>query len=155
MSELFTSVQKAALLELIGKRLKEEAVRQCPVDNGGLRQTIGFKVEGDEILLYANSDYAEYVEFGTGVMHTDEQGNADPHQAWDVYAIPVEEGGKGFLAWEVGRKARLAAHKSPKQGTWAYAQHVHIEGASPKPFLRTAIHQTIPFIGELFESNIP
>lgn len=132
------------ILTRIGALIKKEAFRMCPIDKGGLRQTISYRVEGDEVVIRVNSDYAEFVEYGTGVYHTDEEGNPDPHEGWDVRAIPVSEGGKGFLAWESGRKARLSAHKGPKAGKWIYAQKVHIEGAHPKPFLRPAVHQNIP-----------
>lgn len=138
----------------IGALIKADAIRRCPTDNGLLRQTIDYSVEGNTITLYSDSKYAAFVEYGTGVYHIDEEGKADPHTGWDIHAIPVEQGGKGFLAWEQGRKKRLAAHKGPQQANWVYAQKVHIEGARAHPFLRPAIHQNLTRMKEIIAEEI-
>jgi len=48
----------------IANDLVNELVRVCPVDNGFLRNSIHYKVEGDTIWIKM-ADYALYVEFGT------------------------------------------------------------------------------------------
>ena len=55
-------------LEKIGMTAEKYAKRLCPVDTGALRNTIAFKVEPDEQAVYvgSNSEYAVYVELGTG-----------------------------------------------------------------------------------------
>ena len=52
----------------IGKKMQEYAAKLCPVDTGALRDTIAFKIEPDEQAAYvgSNSEYATYVELGTG-----------------------------------------------------------------------------------------
>jgi HK97 gp10 family phage protein len=53
----------AALLAL---KLRNEAVRRCPVDTGRLRQSIGLQKVGDgHYRVGTNVVYAPYVEFGT------------------------------------------------------------------------------------------
>lgn len=53
----------AALLAL---KLRNEAVRRCPVDTGRLRQSIGLKKIGDgHYRVGTNVVYAPFVEFGT------------------------------------------------------------------------------------------
>lgn len=45
-----------------------QAVLLAPVDKGGLRDSIGYKVNESELVAYVgtNCEYAIYVEFGTG-----------------------------------------------------------------------------------------
>ena len=45
-----------------------QAVLLAPVDKGGLRDSIGYKVDESELVAYigTNCEYAIYVEFGTG-----------------------------------------------------------------------------------------
>ena len=45
-----------------------QAVLLAPVDKGGLRDSIGYKVDESELVAYVgtNCEYAIYVEFGTG-----------------------------------------------------------------------------------------
>lgn len=123
-----------------------------PMDTGILRGTLSYRIEGNSIIFTVDSPYAEYIEYGTGIYHTDEAGHPEPHSEWDVYAKPPPEG-KGFLAWESGRKSRLAAHKSPKQGNWIYAQHVHIKGMHPHPFMRPAFHQNMTKIKKIIQEE--
>lgn len=53
----------AALLAL---KLRNEAVRRCPVDTGRLRQSIGLQKIGEgHYRVGTNVTYAPYVEFGT------------------------------------------------------------------------------------------
>lgn len=53
---------KAAML------VEAQAVLLVPVDTGGLRESIGYKVNESELVAYigTNCEYAIYVEFGTG-----------------------------------------------------------------------------------------
>ena len=53
---------KASLL------VEGQAVLLAPVDKGGLRDSIGYKVDESELVAYVgtNCEYAIYVEFGTG-----------------------------------------------------------------------------------------
>ena len=74
-------------LARIGMKMQEYAVKLCPVDTGALRNSIAFKVEPDEQAAYvgSNSEYATYVEYGTGDYS--ELGGT-PEKRW-VYRDPL------------------------------------------------------------------
>lgn len=63
-------LERAAIRGLIKASLMVEgqAVLLAPVDKGGLRDSIGYKVDESELVAYigTNCEYAIYVEFGTG-----------------------------------------------------------------------------------------
>ena len=63
-------LERAAIRGLIKASLLVEgqAVLLAPVDKGGLRDSIGYKVDESELVAYigTNCEYAIYVEFGTG-----------------------------------------------------------------------------------------
>jgi HK97 gp10 family phage protein len=63
-------LERAAIRGLIKASLLVEgqAVLLAPVDKGGLRDSIGHKVDESELVAYVgtNCEYAIYVEFGTG-----------------------------------------------------------------------------------------
>lgn len=60
-------VKEAVLLN--GAELQEKAQRKAPVDTGHLKRSIGLSSDiasrGLKVHVYANADYAGYVEFGT------------------------------------------------------------------------------------------
>lgn len=53
-------------LEQSGEIVRAEAVMNCPVDTGRLRGSITSNVEGNTAEISAATDYAIYVEYGTG-----------------------------------------------------------------------------------------
>ena len=55
-------------LEKIGMTAEKYAKRLCPVDTGNLRNSITHRVDQEEPAVYVGSDseYAAYVELGTG-----------------------------------------------------------------------------------------
>ncbi len=57
---------KARALEKIGLAAEGYAKRLCPVDTGGLRNSISYAVSGDAAYIGSNKNYAAYVEMGTG-----------------------------------------------------------------------------------------
>ena len=63
-------LERAAIRGLIKASLLVEgqAVLLAPVDKGGLRDSIGYKVDESELVAYigTNCEYAIYVEFGVG-----------------------------------------------------------------------------------------
>ena len=42
----------------------------CPVDTGALRNSITYKVTGDECIIGTNMHYAPYIELGTGINYS-------------------------------------------------------------------------------------
>ena len=63
-------LERAVIRGLIKASLLVEgqAVLLAPVDKGGLRDSIGYKVDESELVAYigTNCEYAIYVEFGVG-----------------------------------------------------------------------------------------
>lgn len=76
---------KNRALERIGQTAEGFAKKLCPVDTGGLRNSINHKVQGDNAYIGTNKEYAAYVELGTGKyynggrqtpwVYKDEKGN--------------------------------------------------------------------------------
>ena len=57
---------KKRALKRIGMQAESFAKKLCPVDTGGLRNSINHKVQKDEVYIGTNKEYAAYVELGTG-----------------------------------------------------------------------------------------
>lgn len=68
--EVLAAMQQAAeiALEKCGLVAEGYAKRLCPVDTGNLRNSIAHKVDAENTTAYigTNSEYAAYVELGTG-----------------------------------------------------------------------------------------
>lgn len=73
--EVEAEFQSAVLraLEKCGLTAKGYAKKLCPVDTGNLRNSITHTVDESEQAAYVgtNSEYAPYVELGTGVYYPD------------------------------------------------------------------------------------
>ncbi|HFI0351813.1 TPA: HK97-gp10 family putative phage morphogenesis protein [Streptococcus suis] len=93
---------KAALL------VEGQAVLLAPADTGGLRDSIGYKVNESELVAYVgtNCEYAIYVEFGTGEFA--ENGNG--RQGGWVYRTP-----DGEVHFTYGMKPRSYLRKAFRQ----------------------------------------
>lgn len=52
-------------LKISCEAIVQEAKEKCPVDTGNLRDSITYKIVGHQGIIYADCDYAGYVEFGT------------------------------------------------------------------------------------------
>jgi HK97 gp10 family phage protein len=57
---------KKRALERIGMTAESFAKKLCPVDTGGLRNSISHKVHNDDAYIGTNKEYGAYVELGTG-----------------------------------------------------------------------------------------
>ena len=73
---------KKRALERIGMAAEGFAKKLCPVDTGGLRNSINHKVHENDVYIGTNKEYAAYVELGTGKYypggrqtHKDSKGN--------------------------------------------------------------------------------
>lgn len=63
LSALEKATKKA--LEAIGATAEGHAKRGTPVDTGRLRNSIGHQVDGNEVYIGTNVEYAPYIEYGT------------------------------------------------------------------------------------------
>lgn len=59
----------ALALKLIGQKAEGYAKDDCPVDTGRLRNSISNKVDGNDVYIGTNVEYAPYVEFGDNMSH--------------------------------------------------------------------------------------
>lgn len=90
--------------------MESHAVRWCPVDTGRLRASIKIKTDGNQIILGAYTDYAEYVEFGTPRMIA-AHGEHDPeHPVRDWEALRKRGGTQQQMPF-----IRPALHKGVRQ----------------------------------------
>jgi len=55
-------------LEIIGENIVADAKAFAPIKTGRLRNSIGKTVFGRELEVYAEAEYAAYVEYGTSRM---------------------------------------------------------------------------------------
>jgi HK97 gp10 family phage protein len=62
-SKVNSAIQKE--LNAFGKSTVNDAKRMAPVDEGTLRNSIGFVKEDLKVTITVNVDYAAYIEFGT------------------------------------------------------------------------------------------
>lgn len=54
--------------------VENDAKKKCPVDKGYLRNSITHEVEGKEAVVGTNTEYAPYVEIGTGIFSSEGTG---------------------------------------------------------------------------------
>ena len=57
--------------------VENDAKKKCPVDKGQLRNSITHEVEGKEAVIGTNTEYAPYVEIGTGIFSSEGTGRQD------------------------------------------------------------------------------
>ena len=57
--------------------VENDAKKKCPVDKGQLRNSITHEVEGTEAAVGTNTEYAPYVEIGTGIFSSEGTGRQD------------------------------------------------------------------------------
>ena len=82
-------------LEAIGMTAEGYAKDLCPVDTGRLRNSIGHKVDGEDVYIGTNVEYAPYIELGTGIYNP--QGRKTPWWYQDE---------KGNWHWTRGARAQ-------------------------------------------------
>lgn len=64
--------------------VENDAKKKCPVGTGELRNSITHEVEGTEAIVGTNTEYAPYVEFGTGIFSSMGDGRQTPWSYQDV-----------------------------------------------------------------------
>lgn len=81
LRELNNSIQRG--LEMVGTRAVDYAVLLCPKDTGHLSQSITHEVDENTVVVGTNTNYAVYVELGTGVFAENEDGRPTPWRYQD------------------------------------------------------------------------
>ena len=137
MKSVFDEKFSQNVLNKIGMLIVNEAKKRCVVDKGVLRNSIKYEVVGDDtVKVYSEVPYANFVEFGTGVYHLNEEGGAKPKPGWDVKPIHSKS-----LVFKVN-------------GETVFAKKVHVEGMRAQPFLRPAIHQNMSAIRKIISEGV-
>ena len=103
------------LLNEAGAEGAQYARINAPFDTGALRESIGYRIEGDEIVISATVPYAPYVEYGTGMRGENPTG---------PYVI---------------RPVRAQALRFVVNGRVVFAKKVTHRGIKAQPFLRPAL----------------
>lgn len=76
LREVENGVQRA--LESMGLVAEGYAKTECPVNTGNLRNSITYAVDGNEVVIGTNVEYAPFVEMGTGIYAANGDGRKDP-----------------------------------------------------------------------------
>lgn len=114
----------------------------CPTDQGNLRNSIQFEVDTQNLQgrVYTEVKYAPMVEYST--------------KAHVIKPKGKENGGADALAFEVGKKERLSAHKSRKSANIVIVKEVHHPGTTAQPFMRPALDSNRENIKKIFAKHI-
>ena len=132
--EILEKLKAAKLRGLVrcGSQAHGYAADLVPVDSGALRNTIAFKVDPDELAAYVgtNSEYAAYVELGTGKYHP------GGRKGWWVYvdggsSVQSKNPGKIYTYEEAKKIVAILRSKG-------LAAHM-TDGQEPQPFLKPAV----------------
>lgn len=108
------------IYEDVGQKITAEAKSLAPVDTGRLRNSINYRITGNQLIVGPDVPYAPYQEFGTGTRG-EFRGN--------MYTIRPKN----------GRYLRFKG----SNGNWVTAKVVYHPGIPPHPFMRPASEHVI------------
>lgn len=143
-TRIITPEIQQKIMNAIGRVVVRKAVELCPVDMGQLRNSIKFRIEGNEVIIYTEGvEYADKMEYGSppGVL---DQGEKAQLTKW------AERHGanpKGVIKFIEKKGIRVGTETSPL--------HITSFGRdSYRPFLRPAAHQAIPEIRAMIKEAL-
>jgi hypothetical protein len=110
---------KTKIIQLLGGKMQEEIKKRAPVESGKLKNSIKKENIEKGFKIYTNIDYAPYVEYGTGIYQTDEEGQLVGHSGWNIYPINAKA-----LRW------------TDKHGNVHFSKHVFIKGQEGQFFFK-------------------
>lgn len=127
-----------AILTQIGIKVKARAIRLCPIDQGQLRASIQFEVEGNEVKIFTDPSAGGYsdnrdieMEYGKPPGVLDEKEKQQLKEWAKRHNLP---------AYPIIKKIET---EGIKVGTPENPLSTH---GTFRPYLRPALHQTIPEI---------
>lgn len=62
-----TKINTEKIMKQIGLLVLKHIKANAPVDTGRLRNSFTMRMEGNEVIISSNVEYAPYVEYGTGI----------------------------------------------------------------------------------------
>jgi hypothetical protein len=120
------------LLNRIGALVERKAKRLAPIDLGLLRASIKHRVEGMSVIIYTEVEYAEDMEFGKPPEPLSDTEKEDLKGWANRHKIPYKAVIKSIET------------KGIKAGTTEAP--LKTLGGTFRPFLRPALHQSMPEI---------
>lgn len=128
--------------EGIGNDIRNELVMGAPVDESGLKISIGYHVEGDTIVIVMN-EYALYVEFGTGGQRKGQSSTVDGKttvvSAKPGRKMPFKKQGEEWI----NLVERWGEKHLGKGSGFALAKHIQLYGTRPHPFIRPVLYTKV------------
>jgi HK97 gp10 family phage protein len=107
------------IFNVLGMEIMGNARAKAPVRTGRLRDSIDYKISGNQLIIGPHVPYAPYMEFGTGSRG--EFGGSE-------YIIRPRT--KPYLKFKIN-------------GKWISTKEVHHPGISPRPFMRPAVEEAM------------
>ena len=155
-SEFLTEKQRIAILKEFAKevvgRARQIVPRGAPSDEGNLRNMFDWDIVGETVYIRNLSEHAPYVEYGTGIHHTQEVLSPCPSANQSLGRIYPKH--SKVLAWTDGKRPQSddveAWRRLAKEGKAHFA--TSIAGMKPQPFMRPAIHQTLSKVPEIIKA---
>lgn len=134
-------------------KVDADAKRLAPVDEGRLRNSIGFSFEENKVTFFANTNYAAYIEFGTRSYAA--QYVASLPSDWQTIANEFKgPGGGTFQEFVVNLtrwvQKKLGIRKGAENVAYAIAKKIVTEGIPAQPFLYPAITKNENILREEF-----
>lgn len=149
-------------LHAFGLNTVNDAKRLAPVDEGTLRNAIGYKKEDLKVTITVNVDYAAYIEFGTKSFAASYVSTLPPE--WKDFAAQFKgKAGKGSMeefvlrimewvkrkgigkVYDIKTRRRVKINKTIAQddeaNAYGIAIHILRKGIKPHPFLFPAFQK--------------
>ena len=156
-----------SVLDKNGLKIVNLAKTKAPVDQGALRNSISYKIVGNNLEIIAGVTYAAYIEFGTKKYAAEEVAKLPTD--WQQYAAQFKGGKSGdyydflnaILDW-VKRKGlskvinsytgKEVRGKAAKENLLVLAEYIAWNilknGIKAQPYLRPAVEDVLPKLEE-------
>ena len=127
------------IMDKVGAMIKEKAIRAAPNDLGDMRRHIGYRIEGNNLIIFCNTEHAKDMEYGKPPEPLSPQ-EKDEIDAWAKrHGL---KNGKGT--------ARHIEKAGIKVGTIDQPLHITSLGRnSYRPFFRPALYQVLNQINRI------
>jgi len=127
------------VLRRIGRIITTKARELVPKDEGRLRDSIDYKVEGTTVTVYTPLEYAWVMEYG---RQPGRMPPVEPLREW------AKRHGLEGKEWAIAKKIQ---REGIKAGT---VENPVVTPTGQRPFLRPAVYQSIPFILRELKKNL-
>lgn len=161
-------------LSKYGGNVVKEAKTLAPVNNGRLRQSIGFKLIENGVEITVNVNYAAYVEFGTRALASSYVSSLPTE--WQQFAATFKgKGGGSFdefilsiiewvkdkgIAGTYSVKTRRRTGNSAtrdvqnEQAAYAIALSILRKGIKPQPYLKPAVDMYLDKVPDYIKEEL-